>query len=143
METIVQDLKGLLQLLIPLALLLAVMLFRGYLRRSAESPEGEAIRVRPGEPTTALVHSPPRSEVSSAEGRPELPREPEVSQSPRRRDQVLDRSPAKREPLASGTRRRLRRLLAQPEGRRVALLVHEVFGPPGGCGRDETRGQIG
>jgi hypothetical protein len=142
MEAVVQDLKGLLQFLIPLALFLAVMLLRGYLRRSAESPDGETIRVPPEAPTPAPVHSALRSEVSSVEGRPELPREPEASQSPRRREQVLDRFPAKREPLVSGTRRRLRRLLAQPEGRRVALLVHEVFRPPGGCGRDETRRQL-
>jgi hypothetical protein len=142
METTVQDLKGLLQFLIPLALVLVMLLLRGFLRRSAESPEGEAIRVPPEEPTPTLVRSAPRSEVSPAEGRPELPREPEASQSPRRREQVLDRFPAKREPLVSGTRRRLRRLLAQPEGRRVALLVHEVFRPPGGCGRDETRRQL-
>jgi hypothetical protein len=135
----VQDLKGLLQFLIPLALLLAVMLLRGYLRRSAESPEGETIRVPPEAPTPAPIHSAPRSEVSSVEGRPELPREPEMPQRSRRGDQVLDRFPAKREPLASGTRRRLRHLLAQPEGRRVALLVHEVFRPPESCGRDETR----
>jgi hypothetical protein len=43
METIVQDLKGLLQYLIPLGLLLAVILFRGYLRRLAERQEGETI----------------------------------------------------------------------------------------------------
>jgi hypothetical protein len=142
METIVQDLKGLLQFLIPLALLLAVMLLRGYLRRSAESPEGETIRVSPEAPTPVPVHSAPRPEVSSVEGRPELPREPEVSPRSRQRDRALDRSPAEREPVASAARRRLRRLLAQPEGRRVALLVHEVFRPPGGCGRDETRRQL-
>lgn len=139
METIVQDLKGLLQYLIPLGLLLAVMLLRGYLRRSAESREGEALRVPPEEPTPERLHSAPRSVVSSVEGRPELPRVPEASQGSRRGDPVLDRSPAKRETVASGTRRRLRRLLVQPEGRRVALLVHEIFRARDGCGRDETR----
>jgi len=143
METIVQDLKGLLQYLIPLGLLLAVMLFRGYLRRSAESQEGEAIRVPPEEPTPERLQPVPRSAVSSVEGRTELPREPEASQGSRWGDQALDRSPAKREPVASGTRCRLRRLLAQPEGRRVALLVYEVFRPRDGWGRDETGRQIG
>ncbi len=143
MEAIVQELKGLLQYLIPLALLLAVMLLRGYLKRSAESHEGEAIRVPPEEPTPERLHSAPWPDVSSAEGRPELPREPEASQGFRRRDRPLDRSPAEREPVASDTGRRLRRLLAHPEGRRVALLVHEVLRPPEGCGRDETRRQLG
>ena len=142
METVVQDLKGLLQFLIPLALLLAVMLLRGYLRRSAESAEGSAIRMSPEDPTPAPPPSAPRSEVSSVEGRPELPREPEASQGSRRSDRPFDRSPAERAPVASGTRRRLRRLLARPEGRRVALLIHEVFRPPEGCGRDETRRQL-
>jgi hypothetical protein len=142
MEIIVQDLKGLLQFLIPLALLLAVILLRGYLRRSAESAEGEAIRVPPEESTPERSRSVPQSTVSSVEGRPELPREPEASQGSRRSDRPFDRSPAERAPVASGTRRRLRRLLAQPEGRRVALLVHEVFRPPEGFGRDETRRQL-
>jgi hypothetical protein len=142
METIVQDLKGLLQYLIPLALLLAVMLLRGYLRRSAESQEGETIHVPIEEPTPERFPAAPRPDVSSAEGHPELPREPEASQGFRRSDRPLDRSPAERGPVTSGTRCRLRRLLVQPEGRRVALLIHEVFRPPEGFGRDETRRQI-
>ena len=138
-----QDLKGLLQYLIPLVLFLAVILLRGYFRRSAESQEGAAMRVPPEEPTPGLAHAAPRSEESSPEGRPKLPREPETSQGSRRGDQTLDRSPAKREPVALGTRHRLRRLLAQPEGRRVALLVHEIFRARDGGGRDEARRQIG
>lgn len=142
METLVQDLKGLLQYLFPLALLLAVVLLRGYFRRSAKSQGGEAVRVPPEEPTPERLRAAPRSVVSSAEGCPELPREPEASRGSRRRNRALDRSQVERKPVASGTGRRLRRLLAHPEGRRVALLVHEVFRPPGGCGRDETRRQL-
>jgi hypothetical protein len=139
METIVQELKGLLQYLVPLALFLAVALLRGYFKRTAESQEGEAIRVPPEETAPEQFHSVPGAEVSSAEGRSELLRPPEASQGSWRKERALNRSPADREPAASGTRFRLRRLLARPEGRRVALLVHEVFGPPGGCGGDETR----
>lgn len=143
METLVQELKGLLQYLFPLALLLAVVLLRGYLRSAARGRDGEGIGVPPEDPTPARVHSVPRSEVSPAEGRPERPREPEASQGSRRSDRALDRSPAERESVASGTGRRLRRLLAHREGRRLALLGHEVFRPPAGCGRDETRRQLG
>lgn len=134
-----QDLKGLLQFLIPLALLLAVILLRGYLRRSAESAEGETIRVPPEAPTPERLRSVPQSAVSSVEGRPELPREPEASRESRRSDRPLDRPPARSEPVVSGTGLRLRRLLAHREGRRLALLVHEVFRPPEGWGPDETR----
>ena len=139
METLVQELKGLLQYLFPLALLLAVVLLRGYLRRAGRGRDGEGIGVPPEESTPARLHSVPRSEVTPAEGRPEIPREPEASRESRRSDRPFDRPPARSEPVVSGTGRRLRRLLAHREGRRLALLVHEVFRPPEGWGPDETR----
>jgi type IV secretory pathway VirB10-like protein len=142
METIVQDLKGLVQLLFPLALFLVVVLLRAHFRRSAASQGGEALRIPPDQPRLERVRSAPRSDVSSAEEHPDPPREPKkASREAWPKDLALGHALVEGKPVASDTRRRLRQLLADPGGRRVALLAHEVFCPPEGCGRDDTRGQ--
>jgi len=131
----VEELKGLLQNLWPLVVLAAVVLLRGLFRTSARDPQTDALGMPPGDPTPTLLQGAHRAEVSSAKGPPELPREPEASRASQRNDPVPERPPAAREPTAADAGHRLRRLLAHAEGRRVALLVHEVFRPPEGCGR--------
>ena len=139
-----EEIKDLLRWVLPIALLAALALFQVYFRKWFGGGTRQAPGVPPANPTptTERVYSGPRLDVWSADGRPELPREPEAPQGSRRRDRALDRSPAERKPAALSTGRRLRRLLAHPEGRRVAMLVHEILRPPEGCGRDETRRQL-
>lgn len=130
-----QELKGLLQYVWPLVLLVAVVLLRAYYGRSARGPRDEGPGVPSEAPAPAGLHPAQRTEVSSAEGRPELPQEPEASRGPQRKDRAPAPPPVAREPVALDAGHRLRRLLAHAEGRRAAFLAHEVFRPPEGCGR--------
>jgi hypothetical protein len=131
----VEELKGLLQYLWPLVVLAAMLLLRGYFRQSAPGPQGQAVGVPSEEPSPAPFRVARPAEVRLAEGRRELPQEPETSPASQRRERAPDPAPVEGDPIAADAGHRLRRLLAHAEGRRVALLVHEVFRPPEGCGR--------
>jgi hypothetical protein len=131
----VQELKGLLQYLWPLVLLVVVALLRAYFGQSARGPQDEGPGIPSEAPAPAGLHPAHRVEVTSAEGLPELPQEPEASRGPQRKGRAPDPPPVAREPAALDAGRRLRRLVAHAEGRRAAFLAHEVFRPPEGCGR--------
>ncbi|RPJ57696.1 MAG: hypothetical protein EHM24_29280 [Acidobacteria bacterium] len=116
---------------LPVALFVAVMLLQGLFRKLAPGAGSPVLDVSPGDPRPERVRPAPPPDVSAAEGRPALSQEPATS----RRVRAPDPLPAHHEPIAPDAGHRVRRLLAHAEGRRVALLVHEVFRPPEGCGR--------
>jgi len=135
-----EELKELLRFVFPLALLAALALFQLYFRRSFGGGAGKAPGVPPARPTPERIQPEPTPVPAPAEEerhrpqRPETPRGPERSAAPALGGSAPDRDVR---PWRPGMH--LRRLLADPRGRPVVILAHEILRKPVGCWWDERR----
>lgn len=128
-----QELEALVPLLIFLALAVALRFARRRQQESARRRAGEALGRPPGERMPEGLRIGPRT----------VPPAPEPVFPPKAAPTRPQPEGARRAPAGvSGpppARPRIRRLLKDPQGRRLAILAHEILRRPAGLGREGER----